>query len=245
MRTLLLAFAATTVLALSTVLLLSSCRYFGGERIDGSGRIITQQRSPGSFNSLEVSSALEVRLQQDATPSVKVETDDNLQQYVDVYTRGNTLVIENKSGYNLDPTDKIVVYVSAPEWKELEITGASELFGEAPLTGNELQVVASGASKVSLDVNVKKLRSEADGASTLLLKGTATNFSADASGASQIRGLDLQTSEASLDVSGASQAEITAEKELNIEASGASEVRYRGNANINQKSSGASQVEKI
>ena len=207
--------------------------------------MVTQQRNVGSFNSIDVGGALEVRVRQDAAASVQVATDENLQPYIETYLDGNTLVVQNKQGYNPDPSNNTIIYVSAPEFKNLEVSGASKLIGENTVTSNDLGLRASGASEISMDVKAQKLETEATGASNIQLKGRADKFSSEASGASHLRCLDLQTDETTLDLSGASDAEVTADKQLNIEASGASDVKFRGNANINQKSSGASSVQKI
>lgn len=239
------AFTQLLLLALPVVLFFSSCRFLGGERIDGNGRVVTQQRNVGRFNSIDVSGALDVRVRQDATAAVRVETDENLQEFVETFLDGNTLVVRNKQGYNLDPSNNTIVYVSAPEFRDLEVSGASKLIGENTITSNDMGLRASGASEITMDVKTQKLETEATGASSIQLRGSAERFSSEASGSSHLRCLDLQTSEATLDLSGACNAEVTAEKQLNIEASGASDVKYRGNANINQKSSGASSVQKI
>ncbi len=237
MRKLLLPFAALFVL--------TSCRYFGGEQINGNGNIVTAQRNVGSFNSIEAGGAFEVRIRQDAGHTVRVETDENLFEFLDVFTDGNTLVVRPKQGHNLDPSKAIIVYASAPEFKALDASGATKIIGDAPITGNELELGASGASEISLDVNVSKLQADLSGASTLQLRGSSSTMRTEASGSSSIKCMDLATEETTLDLSGASNAEVSANRQLNIDASGASDVRYRGNASINQKSSGASSVQKI
>jgi len=244
MRTLFVAFVATPVLALTTTLLLSSCRFLGGERVHGNGKIITGQRNVSGFNSIEANGSVVVYVKQDPTTNVKVETDENLFDYLEVYTKGSTLVIEAKKGFNLDPSDEVKVYVSAPAFEHIEANGATKIIGESEVTGDDLELGATGASEVNMNVKVSKLHADLSGASTLELKGSSTKVSTEASGASHIRCRDLETDETTLDLSGASSAEVHANKQLNVEASGASDVKYRGNANINQKSSGASSVEK-
>lgn len=244
MRTIFAAVVATPILAFTTTVLISSCRFLGGERIRGNGNVTTGQRNVGSFNSVEANGAVEVHVKQDAANSVKVETDENLFQYLDVFTEGNTLVIRPKKGFNLDPTNAVLVYVTAPSFKSLEANGATKLVSDGAYSGDDLEISATGASEVNLDLKVSKIKAEASGASTLALKGSASAVDAQASGASHVRARDLETNETTIDVSGASGAELTVNKQLNAEASGASNVKYRGNANVNQKSTGASSVEK-
>jgi hypothetical protein len=231
--------------ALAATLLFSSCRFFGGERIDGNGNIVTEQRNVGRFTGIEAGGALEVRVRQDAASGVRIQADQNLQEFIEAFTDGNTLVVKQKKGYNLDPSKEIIVYVSAPAFKNLEVSGASRLISDSPISGDKLELFVSGASEVNVEVKVSRLEAEVSGASTVQVRGSSSAFSTEASGASKIRCLDLVTDETTLDISGATHAEVTANKQLNIEASGASEVRYQGNANIKQESSGASSVSKI
>lgn len=228
------------------IVLLSSCRFIGGERITGDGRIVTQQRSTGSFNSVEVSGALEVHVRQDAANSVKIETDANLMEYIEIFTDGNTLVIKPRKRANLDPSKDLIVYVTAPSFRDIDISGASKIVGEGMISGSEpLDLHMSGAGEMSMQVSVPSLNADISGASTLMLKGKANDFTAEASGASEIKCIDLVTEKTLLDLSGASDAEVTVNRQLDADASGASSVTYRGNASVNQKVSGAGSVKKV
>src|SRR5438105_688302 len=107
----------------SALFSLSSCYYFGGARVYGDGHIITKDRSVGSFNGVRIGGAMNIHLKQDANQSVKIEADQNLMEYIDVYTDGNILVIRTKQGYNLNPTKEVVAYISAPLFKEIDVSG--------------------------------------------------------------------------------------------------------------------------
>ncbi|HVF95839.1 MAG TPA: head GIN domain-containing protein [Flavisolibacter sp.] len=235
----------TIFLFILTLAILSSCNFLGGKKVSGNGTIVSRDISAGSFENIEASGAITVYLRQNATSSVKIETDENLMEFVEVVVDGNTLRIRPKKGYNLDPSKEVIVYAWAPGFREVGISGASKLLSQGTLTGNNLQLDASGASEIQLDVDLPKIDANLSGASTLRLKGRAEDFSTEASGASKILCMDLSAEKATLDLSGASNAKITANKELVIDASGASDVEYRGNADVDQKSSGASSVKKV
>src|SRR5438552_16554256 len=101
------------IVAASSLLLFSSCRQIFAKRIRGNGNITTQTRSAGSFNSIDVSGSIDVYVKQDSSSSIKVEADDNLQQYVETVNEGNVLRIRTEQGYNLRSSRQIKVYVSA------------------------------------------------------------------------------------------------------------------------------------
>ncbi|HEV7331912.1 MAG TPA: head GIN domain-containing protein [Flavisolibacter sp.] len=233
------------LLLLLAATLLTSCRFLGGERVRGNGNIITAERNLGTFNSIDAGGAVEVRVRQDATHTVRIQTDENLLEYLEVFKDGNTLVIQPKKGYNLQPTGEVVVHVSAPEFRTIEVSGASRVIGENRINGNTMELGASGASEIQMELALSELKADLSGSSALQLRGNAAKFDAEASGSSNINCINLVTDETSLDISGATEAAITANKQLNIEASGASNVEYRGNPSISQNSSGASSVKKL
>ena len=139
----------------------SSCHYIGGKRIHGNGNNVTQSRTAGKFNSLDISGAIDVYVKQDSTQSVKVETDENLQQYVEVYENNGVLVISPKDNYNLDATNKIKVYVAAPSFRTIDVSGASNIVGENKLVSDEtLDIELSGASEAKVDLKAPRINAE-------------------------------------------------------------------------------------
>lgn len=233
-------------IALISSFVLASCHYFMGERVSGNGHITSQQRNIGSFSGVDASGQVIVHVRQDASPSVKIETDENLQELIEVYTSGNTLVIRTKQGFNIDPSKDIVAYVSAPVFKDIDLSGQCDIIGDSPLSGTEpLSMHVSGQGDIELEVNIPKVSTEISGQGNVKLKGQVTDFSASVSGQGDVKCFDLVTENTSLDISGGSDVEVTANKQLTIEASGASSVRYKGNASVSQNISGAGSVKKV
>ncbi|MGZ3838776.1 MAG: head GIN domain-containing protein [Flavisolibacter sp.] len=228
------------------VFLFSSCRYFGGERISGNGHVVTQERGAGSFNSVHVSGGIKVHIRQDSVSSLKVEADQNLMEYIDVYNDGSTLVIKEKEGFNLNPTKNIVVYATAPIFKDIEVSGACDIIGDGPIRGNEaLSMHVSGSGDMVMQVDLPRISAEISGSGSIRLTGQATNFSAEVSGSGDVKCFDLITDNTDLDLSGSSDVEVTANKQLKVDASGSSSVQYKGNASVNQSISGSGSVKKV
>lgn len=238
MRFLLMVFAAQ--------MLLSSCRMFGGKKVSGNGKIVTQERSVSGFNRIDVSGAATVRLRQDSIPSVRVETDENLLQFLEVQVDGNTLVIKTKKGYNLNPSKEIIIHATAAQFKDIQASGACNIVTDNLISGNqELKIEASGATTINIQVTIPKLTTNVSGSGEVTLKGMAKEFSGSISGAGAIKGFDLITDNTELDLSGAADAQITANQKLDIEVSGSGDVEFKGNANVNQRISGAGSVKKV
>ena len=227
------------------LLFASGCREMAGRRVRGSGNIKTENRNETGFNSIDVSGAIDVYVKQDSTTSVKVEADDNILEFIEVHTDGSTLEIHTEGNIRLKPSHKIKVYVSNPEYKDLRVSGASNIYSENEITSPDaLNGEISGASEGRLEVNAPKVSVNLTGASNANIKGKTKDFEGGASGASEIRGFDLLTENAEVDASGASNIEIYASVKIGGQASGASSVNYKGNAQSSVEKSGASSVNK-
>lgn len=219
----------------------------GWKGINGSGNIVTQSRTTEKFNSIDVSGAIDVYVKQDsAQQTIKVETDDNLQEYIDIHEDNGVLYISQRDNYSLDPSKKIKVYVSALYYRRLNISGASNIYSENKLVSSEtLDIDMSGASEVKIEVKAPRINADISGASSVKISGETKDFNVEGSGASDIKSFDLMTENTTLDISGACSAEVFASVKLDVEASGASGIKYKGNAAVNQDVSGASSVKKV
>lgn len=222
----------------------SGCSEMTGRRVRGSGHVINESRSVSGFDKIEVSGAIDVYVRQDSVTSVKVDADDNLLQYIEVNTSGSTLEIYPRRGVNLRPSRKVRVYVSNPDYNEFHASGASDIRSENEINSEMIRVGASGASGVWLQVNAPRVDAELSGASSININGKTRDFDAHASGASKVRCFELLSENTTVDLSGASHAEVYASVSLDGEASGASNLTYMGNAGNNVNTSGASHVRK-
>lgn len=227
------------------IIVLSSCGYFTGERINGNGNVVIQSRSTGDFNSIEVSGAINVYVRQEsAAPSIKVETDENIQGLIITEVQGNVLRIRQEEGFNLHATT-IKVYVAAASYSRLEASGACNIYTESLISGTDkVRVGLSGASDAVLEISAPAIEAELSGAGSLTMKGETKDLSIDGSGSSKIRCFDLLSENVRIDISGAGNAEVSASTKLDVEVSGAGDVLYKGNPTVNQHISGAGSVRK-
>jgi hypothetical protein len=233
-------------LAAVSTMLFTSCREVFAKRIRGNGNITTQTRSAGQFNSVEVSGSINVYAKQDSSSAIRVEADENLQQYVEIRNDGDVLRIRSQEGYNLKPSRQIKVYVSSSAFKKFQASGACDLFSEGKITSpSEVDYDLSGSCDVTMDVNAPKISVNASGACSVKLNGQTKDFRVQGSGSTDIKSFDLLAENVDLDISGAGDAEIYASVKISGTISGAASVRYKGAAQTDIHTSGATSVSKV
>lgn len=228
------------------IFLFTSCNYFTGKKIKGDGNVTTQSRAFTDFNSIDAGGSAEIYISQDSVFSVKVEIDNNLQEYIEVYKEGNELKIHQRNNTSLDVTGKIKVYISAPVFEKLKASGACDIIGKNNLSSTgDFFIGMSGACNAELNINAPKVTVDLSGACSVKLSGATKDFKADGSGSTNINCFGLMTENTSVDLSGAGDAEVFASVKLDVNVSGAADVKYKGNPSINQKVSGAGSVKKV
>ena len=236
----------TLVFLIGLVVVLSSCHSFEGNKVKGDGNITSETR-PGltAFEGVDVSGAIELYL----IPgdfSVKVETDKNLQEHIEVIKDGSRLKVRPAHRTNLDPTGKIKVYVSAPTLKYIGASGACNVVSEGKITTEEvMEVELSGASNANLDIKALNVEVDASGACEITLRGETKNLSIEGSGSTSVRAFDLLAENTDVELSGAGDVDVFASVKLDARTSGASSIRYKGNAAVTQHVSGAGSVKKV
>ncbi len=199
----------------------------------------------GSFNAIKVSGGIDIYLSQFETESLAVSaTEDKYRQNIRTVVENGTLSIyyDADGGWSKG-NKKLKVYISFKSLEKIEAHGASDVHVAGIISVPKLMLNLSGASDFKGAVAVTDLAMDLSGASDVRISGSATNTTIESSGASDVKGYDLVIENCTAKASGASDVNITVNKELNVNASGASDVFYKGNAVIKDlHTSGASSV---
>lgn len=235
------------VFASLPILLLWSCNFMDGRRVRGDGNVTTQSRSVSNFSRIDVSGAIDVYVSQDSAFSVKVEIDNNLQEFIEVEREGDILRIHQRNNINLQASNGgIKVYVTAPVYSGMEASGACKIVGQNALVSpGNVDINLSGSCDVNLDIKAQAVSVDASGASSITLKGETRDFKVGGSGSTDVRAFELLAENASIDISGAGDVEVYASKKLDASASGSSDVKYKGNASVSSDMSGSGSVKKV
>jgi Putative auto-transporter adhesin, head GIN domain len=200
-----------------------------------------------SFNSIKISSGIDLFLSQSDNEAVAVSASENkYKEEIKTVVENNTLRIYyfGSRNWNKDKK-KLRVYVSFKNLESIDASAACDVQVAGVIKVPSLLINMSGASGFKGAVDVTNLKIDLSGASDVTIKGIAASVRIESSGASDVSGYDLITDFCTAKVSGASDVNITVNKELNASASGASDISYKGDAVIKDKhTSGASSVGK-
>jgi hypothetical protein len=163
---------------------MSACHNILGKRVRGNGNIRTEDRSVSDFKNVEVSGAAKVLVSQGDHSSVRLEGDENLLGYMEVSQEGDRVIIRERHGFHLVPTNDIKVYVSTKVYNHIKGSGAVDIIGQSKISNPEdLALSVSGAGDIKMDVDAPRLSADVSGSGSVDLKGQTKDVDLDLTGA--------------------------------------------------------------
>ncbi|WP_109097013.1 head GIN domain-containing protein [Aquimarina sp. AU58] len=219
-----------TMLLCIVIALLTITPVMAQKKMKGNGNVVTQKRTISPFNEIIVNGVYNVYLTQGQNESVKVETDENLQEAVIVKNKGNALVLGWKKGINVKRKTKMNVYVTLKDIAKLKVKGVGNVKTSSKLSLNTLDVEASGVGNASLELDCEKLDGEISMVGNFTLKGKVTEVILDNNGTGALRAFDLVAQKLEINNSGIGKVEVNAQQEISITSSGIGSVYYKGKA---------------
>lgn len=221
------------------LIVLGSCSHRSG-----SGNIITETRSAGSFDGISVGGDFEVEVKTGDAISVVVEADDNIMKYIETTVSGNTLKIRTEDMNNYSNVH-MKVYITAPAIKSIRASASAQVDVEGVLINtNQLTFDASSGASIKSKVDAPGVSAEASSGASIDLDGKTRDYTAGASSGAEIRTEDLLSETTTVKVSSGASAAVHASVNLNASASSGGSVRYRGAATVTKSESSGGSVSK-
>jgi Putative auto-transporter adhesin, head GIN domain len=199
----------------------------------------------GNFNAIKISGGMDLYLSQSDNEAIAVSaSEERFKEGIKTNIENNVLNIyyDGEKKWN-SQKKKLRVYVSFKNLEKLNASGACDIVVSGSIAVSALSMQLSGACDFKGMVKVNTLKLNLSGASDVKISGTANTVDIESNGASDVKGYDLVTDFCNAKASGASDINITVNKELNANANGASDIHFKGSALIrDMHSSGASNI---
>lgn len=201
------------------IITLFSCQEFVNQK-KGNGQVtISKREVTENFTKIETSEALAVEIEQAENNSIEVETDSNLQNYVKTTISNGVLKISLDK--NMIVCNELIVRVKIKELKEIKSSSASSIKSNTVFKGKNLNIIASSASIIDMEVEYENITVEASSTGDITLRGKALKLEANASSASTIDASELMSNEVFAKTSSASDIKVYAIVKLDAKAESA------------------------
>jgi hypothetical protein len=204
------------------------------ETVEGNGNLVTRDVAVTSFESLKASGVYELKLLQGDKESVKIEADENLQQYFNVKNEGQALVIDMKElrNVNLRNKNKMRVFVTFKKLKELDISTVGSVNAEKELNFADLEIKNASVGKVDLRLSANTVKLNNSSVGNVILAGKAQNADFRNSGVGSLDAGSFVVQTLNIENSGVGSATVNAEKDLKVKDNMLGRVKNRGAAPV-------------
>jgi hypothetical protein len=195
----------------------------------------TETRNIASFSGVKVAEGVDVYLKKGDKESVKVEVTGTSADNVLTEVSGSYLKVHLRDGNYRHVDAK--VYVTYVKIEKLSASSAGSIFSDGVVKADKMEITASSAGTVELNLEANSAEISASTAGDLELSGKCKSATLDASSAGEIDAYDLMVEEAEVTSSTGGSIKLSVSKNLDARASTGGTVRYRGNPDRNNTSS--------
>lgn len=178
-----------------------------GNTINGSGRLITQERNVSECTGINLRYAGNIYLKQDTVQSIQVIADDNIINNVVTQNIDGILSAGLTNGSYSDVTVRI--YVSLKSIESITIEGAGDIEVQNPVASNHLDCIINGAGNI-------------------ILSGRGNSLNCIINGAGNITAFDFEAGSCTVKIIGTGNCSVYAKESLNASISGVGNIIYDG-----------------
>jgi hypothetical protein len=214
------------------------------DRIEGSGRVVTENRPASGFSAISFFTEGSVTITQGDAESLTVETDDNLMQYLETTVTDGVLNIKVQENprVDIDPSDGIKWEIAVVDLEAISLFGAGSV-EVGGLTADELSITVAGAMDLVIDdLSTGDLDVAVTGVAEIVLGGDVRTANLTLTGAGMIDTSALSAQHASALVSGAGDILVWAIDTLEATVTGIGDIKYHGSPSVARVITGAGSI---
>ncbi|MGQ5522672.1 head GIN domain-containing protein [Chitinimonas sp. PSY-7] len=215
-------------------------------RVQGSGKVIEDKRTLGSFTRLRLDGAITVNARPAGASGVTVQADDNIAPLILTNIEGDTLVVKLKPNTGIRTASPVVVSVDFTRLTKADLRGSGDL-NITSLKGEQFELSLAGSGDVRLgNAELGKLAVRLAGSGDIWVKGKCEDASYNIAGSGDVHAAELQATRVKVDIAGSGDARVHASEALSVQIAGSGDVSYSGNpAKVNSRVVGSGDLRRV
>ncbi|MDH6357908.1 head GIN domain-containing protein [Parabacteroides sp. PF5-9] len=242
----------TKLVFLLSILFILPGSILAADPLKGNGHLTTTKIEIGDYNDIRIDGIMDFNFEQsDASPTLEITIDENLQQYVQTEVKDRILTIGFKKGIKVDQVTKFIVKTNSKWLKNVRVTGNAYCMVNSRIEEDELTIrananslvqfkepvkvgrlemkVTGSANLVISDLQTENIKCDLDGSGSIALKkGKAKEGKYLITGSGDIHAFDFEVTTLTCKMTGSGLAEIYATESLKTNVIGNGEICYKG-----------------
>lgn len=220
-----------------------------GERVQGNGDIAAEARDPGAFDGVSTVSGFNIVIRQGSSNKVEVKADRNLLPYIETRvvdgSKGRTLEIQPKKGYNLQTSTTPSFSIEMPALRAVSVAGSGTIKVEAMKTAGVDAAIAGSGDIRFTSLDAERLGMKVSGSGNIIAAGRCGNANVSIAGSGDVKAAELAAEEVKVSIAGSGDALVQATRRLNVSIAGSGDVKYVGSPEISSSIAGSGKVRRL
>ncbi len=194
--------------------------------VKGSGKITMDERKVSSFTGIRSTGSVDIEITQGTEEKAVVETDDNIQQYVEVTSDNGSLTINLKDNISINTT-KLKVHLTCKALNHIAVTGSGDVMSMNGIKTTDFSITQSGSGDIKLNMDASRIDVKKTGSGDLDLKGNTGIFTVASTGSGDTDAAGLTCTEANIRGTGSGDFELKKGTSAKVNITGSGEVTYK------------------
>ncbi len=217
---------------------------WGNKKVVGSGNVTTKTVNTGDYDGVKGVGSMDIHLEKGTEGNIRVTTDDNLHQYIEIEVKDNMLVVKTKKNTYLKTKKGIHVAVPFKDISEISLVGSGDIDTKDVVDAPNLELRVTGSGDVNLDVNSGKVEANVTGSGDIRVKGKTVDLEVSVTGSGDFHGFELQSDNTEATVSGSGDVRVVANESIKARVRGSGDITYKGNPERSDtKTSGSGDID--
>ena len=195
----------------------------------GNGNVTTNTVSTADYSAIKGIGSIDIHLEKGTEGNIRVETDSNLQEYVEIEVEDGALKISTRRNVSLKSKKGIHVYVPFMDIEAISVTGSGDIDSKDTVKEDELKIRVTGSGDVKLAVDTNELEVKITGSGDVMVSGRSKDLEISITGSGDFEGNSLSAETAKAKVSGSGNASVNVSDYLNARVFGSGNINYAGN----------------
>ena len=206
-----------------------SCAQWGnGKKVEGDNNITSTNRSTGAYEGIKAAGPMDFKLVKGTEGDITIKGDANLMKYIVTEVKSNKLIVKVKDGYNLKPSQTIVVTVPYKSINSVSLAGSGDIENTGTIESDEFDVSLAGSGDIKLNVESQSLESSIAGSGDIELNGSAKNLTTKIAGSGDFNGKSLESLNVDAKITGSGSIYVICNGKLTARITGSGDLKYTG-----------------
>ncbi|SDI22510.1 head GIN domain-containing protein [Winogradskyella thalassocola] len=217
-----------TILTLLLSTTLASAQWGKSKKIKGDGNITTTTVSTDSYDDIKASGSMDFKLVKGTEGNISIKGDSNLMDYIVTEVKSNSLHIKIKDGYNLKPSETIVITIPYESISSVSLAGSGDVENSGTIKADTFKVALAGSGDINLTIDAEEIESKIAGSGDIKLKGVTSNLTTVVAGSGDFDGDALKSTNVDAKIAGSGDISVVCNGELNVAIAGSGDLKYSG-----------------